>query len=487
MKISVFTFVFILSLSSFAIAQQPLPNGQITAITNFFDGYNKHDYKKMRSSFHWIMKLVLSEWKTKEMFGAQNAMDGNASVLSIKNITASKVSVELVYSGDTTVRENMGFEFTKKNKIIGFSHQSVKLLYPKSNTNSASDNSIKHSIDSLVQLKNKGGHFNGCVLAANNGKVIYKNCTGYSNYENKTPLNDSSMFELASCSKQFTAMAIMMLAEQGKLKYTDTIQKYILGLPYKNITIENLLTHTSGIPDYFEMLDKHWDKTKYASNYDIVTCFQKYKPKILFKPGKKYEYSNTGYAMLSVIIEKVSGMTYGDYLSKNIFEPLHMKNTRVYNTRRTKHESINNYAYGYVYSDSLKKHVLPDILPNYDFVIYMDAITGDGDVNSTISDLYLWDKGLRENKLVLKSTLDKAFTKAKLKSGEEINYGNGWELQCDGKFENIAYHSGAWPGYHTFILHFIDKEKTIIILSNNEYQNMSEFVNKAALILEGQK
>ena len=152
-----------------------------------------------------------------------------------------------------------------------------------------------------------------------------------------------------------------------------------------------------------------------------------------------------------------------------------------------KNEKINNYAYGYIYSDSLKQYVLPDILPDNDYVIYQDAITGDGTVNSCISDLVLWEKALRENRLVSKSTFDKAFTKAKLNSGEQVDYGYGWELQSDDKFERIAYHSGSWPGYTAFIVHFIDKENSIVILSNNEYINVGKFAKKLGLILTEKK
>lgn len=312
------------------------------------------------------------------------------------------------------------------------------------------------------------------------GQELYKKSYGFSNFDTKELLNDSSVFELASCSKQFTAMAIMMLVEQGKLNYNETLQKFMPDLPYKNITVENLLTHTSGLPDYMEMITKHWDKKKFVTNYDMVALFKKHKPKVYSQRNETYDYSNTGYALLSVIIEKASGMSYSEYLDKNIFKPLGMKNTRVYNTRGSKSEKINNYAYGYIFSDKLQKYMLPDSAEEHDYVIYMDAITGDGTVNSSISDLVKWDQALRENKLVQKSTLERAFSPYKLSNGKNSRYGYGQFLVYGDKKEKLAYHSGGWPGYSTLIVHFIDRPVTIVALSNNEHESMIKIVDETA-------
>jgi len=334
---------------------------------------------------------------------------------------------------------------------------------------------LKERMDSIMQLKNIAAGFGGCVAIIENGKTVYQGCTGYADKNNKTLLNQNSMFELASCSKQFTSMAILMLVERGKINYSDDIRKFIPGLPYENITVEHLLTHTSGLPSYEEVLDKNWDKKKFAYNADIVSAFTTHKPKLLFKPGTTFEYSNTGYAMLSLIIEKASGMTYSDFIAENIFKPLNMTRSRIYNTRRVKQEKINDYAYGYVYSDSLQRYTLPDSLPGYDYVTWLDGITGDGTVNSSMSDLVLWENALRENKLVQKSTLDRAFTSYKLPDGEETDYGYGWMVQKGENLEPLVQHSGSWPGYATLIVHFTDQKRSVIILSNTGYQNTNRF------------
>ena len=147
-----------------------------------------------------------------------------------------------------------------------------------------------------------------------------------------------------------SAMAIMILKERGKLNLDDDISKFIPTLSsYKGITVRNLLNHTGGLPDYMELMDSLFDKSKIATNKDIIDLFSKHNPQILFEPNTKYEYSNTGYALLASIIEKASGLSFADFLNKSIFNPLQMKNTFVY-TRRLSPKKISNYAFGYVYS-----------------------------------------------------------------------------------------------------------------------------------------
>jgi CubicO group peptidase (beta-lactamase class C family) len=260
----------------------------------------------------------------------------------------------------------------------------------------------------------------------------------------------------------------MILKEKGKLSLDDKITKYIPELSnYNGITIRNLLNHTGGLPDYMELMDSLFDKSKIANNKDIIQIFSKYQPKILFEPNTKYEYSNTGYALLASIIEKASGLTYADYLSKTIFKPLKMKNTFVY-TRRLSPKKIDNYALGYVYSDSLKKYFLPDELKETNMVIWLDGVVGDGTVNSTINDLLKWDRALYTNKLLTQEGVKEVFEVATLKDESKTKYGFGWGIEDNADFGIITSHSGGWPGYVTFIERHITNDKTIIILQNHD-------------------
>lgn len=323
-------------------------------------------------------------------------------------------------------------------------------------------------IDSLLNSLYAAETFNGNVLIAEKGEIIYEHSFGNSNEITKEKLNENSIFELASCSKPFTAMAIMILKEKGKLKLDDPITNYIPELvTYKNVTIRNLLNHTGGLPDYIILMDRVFDKTKIATNKDIITIFTKYQPKVLFKPNSKFEYCNTGYALLASIIEKISGLTYAEYLAESIFKPLNMNNTFIYN-RRLAPKNIKNYAFGYVYSDSLKKYVLPDETEKHKEVIWHDGIVGDGSVNSTIIDLLKWDRALYTNKLISKEGMKEVFEAATLTDGSKTNYGFGWFLDAEyAEFGEIIYAAGNWPGYASFIVRNVSNDQTIIILQNH--------------------
>lgn len=323
-------------------------------------------------------------------------------------------------------------------------------------------------LDSLLESMYTNKTINGNFLVAEKGVVIYKKSFGLADESTKEKLNDSSVFELASVSKQFTAMAVALLEEQGKLHYTDQLSKWIPALSgYKNITIKNLVNHTSGLPDYMELMDSVFDKSKIATNGDVITLFAKHQPAILFAPNTKWEYSNTGYALLASIIEKASGMNYGAFLQKEIFSPLGMTHTFVY-TRRYAPKKINNYAYGYVYADSLKKHVLPDDLAATKMVVWLDGIVGDGTVNSTTADLLKWDRALYTNKLLPKTGMKQLYSTDTLNDGSKTNYTFGWFVDNHADFGKTASHSGGWPGYRTYIDRHIENDKTIIMLLNHD-------------------
>lgn len=323
---------------------------------------------------------------------------------------------------------------------------------------------VSHLIDSL----HAAGKFNGNIVIAEQGKIMYQKSVGLANEKTGAPLNENSLFELASVSKQFTAMGIVLLHQKGKLNYDDLLAKYIPELSfYTGVTIKNLLHHTSGLPDYEDLLDSLFDRTRIATNQDIIDTLIKYKPASLFKPGTKWEYSNTGYALLGTVIERLSGLSFGTFLEKNIFRPLRMNRTQVYR-RRYQPKTIENYAYGYIYVDSLKKYILPDDLPGTKYVVFLDGIVGDGTVNSTVIDLLRWDQALYTEKLVPQSALREIFTSGVLADGKSTNYGFGWSVISDSVYGKMTMHAGGWPGYRTIIDRHIDHNKTIIILQNHD-------------------
>ena len=322
----------------------------------------------------------------------------------------------------------------------------------------------------------KGHHdyykFNGNVLVAKNGKIIYQQALGYADYANKRMLNDSSVFELASLSKQFTAMGIMILKEKKQLSYDDKVIKYFPDFPYDNITIRHLLTHTSGLPSYEDQFAKYWDHKKIAHNNDVMEMLAQRKDTLFFQPGTKWKYSNTGYVVLACLIDKIWGMDYDKFMMKYIFQPLGMTHTYIYNTRRSTGKIPSNYALGFVYSDSLEKYVLPDDLPRYDYVYYLDGVVGDGCVNSTTGDLFKWDQALYSNNLVSKATLDEMLSPQIQTSPRDTTsfYGFGVMIQKTPTGKIIS-HTGSWPGYATNITRLVKNNETIIFLSNNDMNN----------------
>ncbi|MFP9118805.1 serine hydrolase [Flavobacterium sp. RNTU_13] len=322
-------------------------------------------------------------------------------------------------------------------------------------------------IDSLFTSLSAKKQFNGNVLLAEKGNIIYQKSFGLRDEARKLPLDANSVFELASVSKQFTAMAVVLLQEKGKLQYDDKLGKYLPELAfYKDVTLRQLLNHTAGLPDYMDLIKAKGDTTKIWTNKDMIALFAKEKPEPVFAAGSKYEYSNTGYALLASVIEKASGKTYADFLQQNIFRPLKMNSTFVY-TRRLSPKKVDNYAYGYVYDKAHKKQ-LPDDLPEYHVVWWLDGIVGDGTVNASAPDLLKWDRALYANTLVSKKSMELIQTPPALPNGEKTKYGFGWVIDTNPDYGKLTVHSGGWFGYVTFIERDIDNDKTIIILQNHE-------------------
>lgn len=323
--------------------------------------------------------------------------------------------------------------------------------------------------------------FSGVILLAEYGKTIYHKAFGYRAFANQSPLQEDDIFELASVSKQFTAMIIMMLKEKEKLNYDDLLEKYI-ELPYKGISIRHLLTHTSGLPDYQAIMDKYWDKTKVAGNNDCIAYLNKYAPPALFEPGTKYAYSNTGYLLLASIAEKASGKDFIELCRQWIFRKLKMKSTDIRTLEEKK--ATTNFAIGHIYVKEREKYVRADSFPSFDYTIWLGNRKGPGRISSTAADLLKWDRALYTERLVKQSTLLEAFTPMKLIDGSFSNYGFGWSLRSDSLLEKIVSHTGDNPGYKTQIIRYIDKKKTIILLNNNVYANFAVVLKQLEEIIK---
>lgn len=336
------------------------------------------------------------------------------------------------------------------------------------------------SIDSLLQLAAENDHLSAVVLLAEKGKTRYEKAFGYREFASKTPLETTDIFELASVSKQFTAMVIMMLKEKGLLQYDEPAAKYI-SIPYKGITIRHLLTHTSGLPDYQAVMDAHWDKSKVAGNADIIAYLNQYAPPVLFEPGTQYNYSNTGYVMLASIAEKVSGRDFIEFCTNEIFRKLGMKHTGIRSLAEK--AAIKNFALGHVYVKEKNDFIRADSFPSSNYTIWLGNRKGPGRVSSTAEDLLKWDRALYTEKLVKQTTLTDAFTPMVLADGKKSGYGFGWEIIENNPAGKIVWHNGDNPGYKTQIMRYRDARKTLIILCNNAVDSFNEITQKILFFL----
>ena len=310
-------------------------------------------------------------------------------------------------------------------------------------------------LDKLMNQAHANGVFNGTVLVAENGKVIYRKAFGYANKETKQLLKPEFCFDLASVSKQFTAMGIMILKERNKLSYDDKIMKYFPEFPAygKDITVRNLLNNISGMPNYEAFANKD-----NLTNAEILKIIEE-REVLDANIGEQYVYNNAGYVMLGLIIEKVSNMSLAEFLKENIFRPLKMKNTLVGDTPKI---DLKNRALGYSVIGELD-----------DFEV---GHTGSGNMFSNVDDLFLWDQALYTEKLVSKKTIEEAFTPVVLNNGSLSNYGFGWFLTPEKKSVN---HSGSRFGYRNFIMRDLDKKNTYIWLTNAGNAIPKEIMNVA--------
>jgi len=331
---------------------------------------------------------------------------------------------------------------------------------------SCGQDSSKYHLDAYMQGAYKTG-FNGNVLVAKKGRIIYQRAFGYRNFDTKIPLDNQSDFTMCSVSKQFTAMAIMLLNEAHKLTLNDTLRQYFPELPYQHITIANMLDHTSGLPEYQLLMVHNWDHNQIATNADLIKMLAAKRPPVFFKPGEKYRYSNTAYVLLASIIEKVSGQSYKDFIRTHIFKPLRMRSSEIYNQANDHPKGkIQDYADGFMYVDSLKKYV--PAVKVYDLVHYLSGIEGDLGVSTTTGDLLKWDKALKNSTLLSKEDQDDMLAPHTLiDTAGKIYYGYGVET---GKNELGSYimHEGIWPGYRTCLTRYVETDIIIIVFSNNE-------------------
>lgn len=304
------------------------------------------------------------------------------------------------------------------------------------------------------------------VIVIKDGKVLFKKAYGSANPEAKIASTTRTNYRLASVTKQFTAMAIMILAERKKLSYDDRLTDFFPDLPAygKTITVRHMLNHTSGLLAYEDLIPK--GTTTPLSDSDVLQ-YMKQQDHTYFPPGSGFRYSNTAYVLLGMIVARVSGASFPEFLKKNVFEPLRMKHTVFY--LREDHRDPNR-AFGY----TKQRSASGDAFVRTDQSLTSSTL-GDGTVYSSVDDLYRWDQALYTERLVKAETLKEAFTPA-VAVDESSGYGFGWFIE-NKRGKRMVWHSGNTMGFTAVIQRFPDERFTVIVLTNRNDAQLADTIN----------
>lgn len=337
----------------------------------------------------------------------------------------------------------------------------------------------------------KTRQFSGNVLVAENGKVIFRGSFGYADFKNRLPNQVSTSFPIASISKTLTATAILQLAEQGKLTINDPVSRHLAGFPYPDVTIRQLLSHSSGLPPYNAFFKPALESNpnRIFTNTDFLPAAIEVKPALMYEPGSSGNYDNVNYLILSLIIEKISGQSYPAYMQEHILNPAGMIHTRFmplsdqYNT-----DTLHQYAFPHMFrglfdESAIQSNTIPYIRDYWRTF----AVTGFGDYISTIDDLLRYDQALYDNRLLKAQTLQQSFEPVRLNNGQlhPQLFGLGWEVEADSSRGKAVYHSGAATGLSAVLIRNVDKHQTVILFDNCHY-NAHETGDLVMKLLNGE-
>lgn len=337
----------------------------------------------------------------------------------------------------------------------------------RAQTNTAS---VEQRVDGFVREEMTRQLIPGAAVAVIHNGVANARGYGYANLEHMVPVTDETIFQSGSLGKMFTAAAVMLQVEDGKLALSDPIAKFFPGAPpsWTPITIRHLLTHTSGIPDYTTSTFEY--RRDYTEDELAHLAFQQ---QLEFAPGSRWNYSNTGYALLGFIVGKVSGQFYGDVLAQRVFKPLGMKTARVISER----DIVPHRAAGYQLVNGEPK--------NQDWVAPTLNTTADGALYWSLRDLVAWNAAVERRAVLTKESWDQILTPVRLASGKTYPYGFGWALD-ERNGRPVQQHGGAWQGFKTHLARFIDDDLSIIVLANLAEADLQRFVNGIAAIVNPQ-
>jgi CubicO group peptidase (beta-lactamase class C family) len=315
-------------------------------------------------------------------------------------------------------------------------------------------NGVSKGVSKYVRSEMQRQNIPGvALLVSRGGKIVQAEGFGLANVELQVPVKPETVFQSGSVGKQFTATAVMMLVEEGKVGLDDPLTKYFADAPvtWKEVTVRELLSHTAGFGDYPEKFDfrKDWTEDEELKLVEGIP--------LAYPPGTKWDYSNLGFLTLGILIHRVTGEFYGDFLQERIFHPLDMQTTRIISEA----DIVPNRAAGY--------RLVKGELKNQEWVAPMVNTTADGSLYFSILDLAKWDAALYTEKLLKRSSLDQMWTPAKLKNGQpnKDGYGFGWFLE-ERHGHRVISHDGAWQGFKSAIARYVNDQLTVVVLANLE-------------------
>lgn len=321
---------------------------------------------------------------------------------------------------------------------------------------------VDEHVKGVMQKQNVPGI---SLAVVKNGQIVLAKGYGFANVEHQVPVKPETVFQSGSVGKQFTATAVMLLVEEGKINLDEKIGKYLGEVPesWKNITVRHLLTHTAGLTDY----PKDFDFRRDYKEDELLKIAQGIPT--AFEPGEKFQYSNIGYVTLGILIGKVTGKFYGDFLQERIFKPLGMTTARVINEA----DIIPNRAAGY--------RLVKGELKHHEWVSPVLNTTADGSLYLTVLDMAKWDAALYDEKLLKKTSLDQMWTPVSLNNGKRFEYGFGWGVgKINGR--RLISHNGAWQGFMAHIGRYVDDKLTVIVLANLAGFNATKLAGEIAAI-----
>lgn len=341
---------------------------------------------------------------------------------------------------------------------------------------SATTSNLEDKVDHFIRTEMQQQKIPGVAIGIfRRGEVLLSKGYGYANLEHRVPVTPETVFQSASIGKQFTAVAVMLQVDDGKLSLDDSIRKYFPDAPesWQAITIRHLLTHTSGIADYFEAMGTNgieaFDLRRDYAPDELRQIF--YELPLDFEAGTDWHYSNTGYALLGFLVRRVSGRFYGDELQERVFKPLGMRTARVISEA----DIVPNRAAGY--------QLIEGEIKNQEWYAPMVNTTGDGALYLSLRDYLAWDRGLRTRAILSPESWDAIYTPVRLSGNREYPYGFGWNI---GQSQGMPWyhHSGSSQGFHLYISRYLSGDLTIVVLTNLYEDEPRRFVDGIAEIMD---